>query len=91
MRLPALLTIQTGINEPRYANLRAIKQAKEKPLELLEPGEVGLDGAALEAAAGSRTRSVAPPEAAGGAEMLSGSASEVAQRIADIVKEKMTG
>ena len=33
VRLPALLTIQTGINEPRYAKLRAIKQAREKPLE----------------------------------------------------------
>ena len=29
---PALLTIQTGINQPRYATLRAIKQAREKPL-----------------------------------------------------------
>ena len=46
---------------------------------------------ALEAAAGSRTRSVAPPDAGGGAEMLGGSASDVAQRIADIVKERMTG
>lgn len=27
--LPALLTVQTGINEPRYATLRAIKQARE--------------------------------------------------------------
>jgi electron transfer flavoprotein beta subunit len=91
VRLPALLTIQTGINEPRYANLRAIKQAKEKPLELLEPAELGVDGGALEAAAGSRTRSVAPPDTGGGAEMLSGSPSDVAHRIADIVKERMTG
>ena len=30
------LTIQTGINEPRYATLRAIKQAREKPLR---PGD----------------------------------------------------
>jgi electron transfer flavoprotein beta subunit len=91
VRLPALLTIQTGINEPRYANLRAIKQAKEKPLELLGLGDLGLDESALEAAAGSRTRSLAPPEAGGGAEMLDGSASELAQRIADIVKERMAG
>src|ERR671914_274440 len=35
VRLPALLTIQTGINEPRYATLRAIKQAKEKPLDVV--------------------------------------------------------
>jgi electron transfer flavoprotein beta subunit len=91
VRLPALLTIQTGINEPRYANLRAIKQAKEKPLEVLEPGDLGVDDAALAAAAGSRTRSMAPPEAGGGAEMLSGSASDVAERIADIVRERMAG
>ena len=32
VRTPALLTIQTGINQPRYATLRAIKQAREKPL-----------------------------------------------------------
>jgi electron transfer flavoprotein beta subunit len=91
VKVPALLTIQTGINEPRYANLRAIKQAKEKPLELLSPGDLGLDDAALAAAAGSRTRSVAPPDAGGGAEMLSGSPSDVAHRIADIVKERMAG
>ena len=41
--LPALLTIQTGINQPRYANLRAIKQAREKPLEVVEAGDLGLD------------------------------------------------
>ena len=31
---PALLTIQTGINQPRYANLRAIKQAEQKEIEV---------------------------------------------------------
>jgi electron transfer flavoprotein beta subunit len=91
IKLPALLTIQTGINEPRYANLRAIKQAKEKPLEVLSPGDLGLDDTAMAAAAGSRTRSLAPPEAGAGAEMLDGPASEVAHRIADIVKERMAG
>jgi electron transfer flavoprotein beta subunit len=91
VRLPALLTIQTGINEPRYANLRAIKQAKEKPLELLRRGDLGLDESALAAAAGSRTRSLAPPDTGGGAEMLGGSASDVASRIADIVKDRMAG
>ena len=91
VRLPALLTIQTGINEPRYANLRAIKQAKDKPLEVLGPGDLGVDDSTLAAAAGSRTRSMAPPETGGGAEMLSGSASDVAERIAGIVKERMAG
>jgi electron transfer flavoprotein beta subunit len=89
--LPALLTIQTGINEPRYANLRAIKQAKEKPLDVLSLSDVGLDEGALAAAAGSHVRSMAPPDAGKGAEMLNGSASAVAQRIAEIVKEQMSG
>lgn len=89
VQLPALMTIQTGINEPRYANLRAIKQAKEKPLELVSPGDLGLAGDAIAAAAGSRVRSMAPPDTGGGAEMLDGSAEAMALRIAQIVKERM--
>ncbi|MGH2762434.1 MAG: electron transfer flavoprotein subunit beta/FixA family protein [Thermoleophilaceae bacterium] len=91
VELPALLTIQTGINEPRYANLRAIKQAKEKPLEVMELSDLGLDDERVAAAAGSRVRSISPPEAGGGAEMLNGSPAAVAERIAEIVKERMTG
>ena len=32
---PALLTIQTGINQPRYVNLRAIKQAEQREITTL--------------------------------------------------------
>jgi electron transfer flavoprotein beta subunit len=91
LRSPALLTIQTGINEPRYANLRAIKQAREKPLEVSTPEQLGLDAAALGAAAGSRRRRLRPPERGAGAEMLPGSASEVASRIVEIVRDRMAG
>jgi electron transfer flavoprotein beta subunit len=87
--LPALLTIQTGINQPRYANLRAIKQAREKPLEVVDPGELGLDDDALAAAAGSRRRGLSPPDRGGGAEMISGGADEMAARIAEIVRDRM--
>jgi electron transfer flavoprotein beta subunit len=88
---PALLTIQTGINEPRYATLRAIKQAREKPLEVVGLDELGLDEAAVQAAAGSRTVALAPPERGVGAEMLNGSAAAVAARIVEIVQERMYG
>ncbi len=91
VRLPALLTIQTGINEPRYATLRAIKQAKEKPLDVVGLGELGLDSGVVEAAAGSRVRQVAHPDTGEGAEMLDGSPSELAARIAEIVKDRMSG
>ena len=35
---PALLTIQTGINQPRYANLRAIKQAEQQEIAVVAAG-----------------------------------------------------
>ena len=89
VRTPALLTIQTGINEPRYANLRAIKQAREKPLDVSTPDELGVDSDAIEAAAGSRRRELRTPDRGEGAEMIGGSPSEVAARIVEIVRDRM--
>jgi electron transfer flavoprotein beta subunit len=90
IRLPALLTIQTGINEPRYATLRAIKQARDKPLDELDLGDLELDEATVSAAAGARVRRLRHPGKGEGAQMLDGSPAEVAARIADIVKERMS-
>lgn len=90
LELPALLTVQTGLNEPRYATLRAIKQAKEKPLDVLSVGDLGLDADVLVAAQGARVRRLASPETGSGAEMLQGSPAEVAERIAEIVKERVS-
>ncbi|MWV38292.1 electron transfer flavoprotein subunit beta/FixA family protein [Natrialba sp. INN-245] len=42
--LPAVLTIQTGINEPRYASLRGIRQAQRKPLEVQTLDDLGIEG-----------------------------------------------
>jgi electron transfer flavoprotein beta subunit len=88
--LPALLTVQTGINEPRYANLRAIKQAREKPLDVLDLDALGLSPDDVEAASGSRLRRLAVPEAGQGAEMLQGPPAEVARRIVEIVQERLS-
>lgn len=88
--MPALLTIQTGINEPRYATLRAIKQAREKPLEVTSLEELGLSPAAVAAAAGSRMVALAAPERGAGAEMLDGSPAAVATRIVEIVRERLS-
>jgi electron transfer flavoprotein beta subunit len=86
---PALLTVQTGINEPRYATLRAIKQAREKPLAVLSLADVGIDGPEVERAAGSRRRRLSLPDKGEGAEILGGSPAEVAARIADIVRDRV--
>src|SRR3954453_443638 len=87
--LPALLTVQTGINEPRYANLRAIKQAREKPLEVLDLAGLGLSADDAAAARAAHLRKPAVPEAGEGAEMLQGSTAEMASRIREIVQERL--
>ena len=79
---PALLTIQTGGNRPRYATMRMIKQAKQKTIAVLDGGGVGLDQA------GARLRRLCVPVKSDQAEMLQGSAAEVAKAIADIVRQK---
>jgi electron transfer flavoprotein beta subunit len=45
--LPAVVSAQKGLNEPRYANLKGIMQAKKKPIARLGASELGLDAAAL--------------------------------------------
>jgi len=77
---PALLTIQTGINSPRYANLRAIKQAEQREITVLpaDPGEPAY-----------RVRRMFPPPRGAGAELLDGSPAEVAQRILELVRERL--
>jgi electron transfer flavoprotein beta subunit len=79
--LPALLTIQTGINEPRYATLRAIKQAEQKEIEVREPADVGEPT--------YRVRRMFVPPKGEGAEMLDGSPADVAQRIKGILEESL--
>jgi electron transfer flavoprotein beta subunit len=79
--LPALLTIQTGISQPRYANLRAIKQAEQREIPVVEPA-----GGAEPA---YRVRRMFTPPKGEGAEILRGSPAEIAQRIGEIVRERL--
>jgi electron transfer flavoprotein beta subunit len=78
---PALLTIQTGINQPRYATLRAIKHAEQMEIEVVSADERG------EPAYHVR-RMFAPPKGEG-AEMLDGAPADVARRIKEIVEEQL--
>jgi electron transfer flavoprotein beta subunit len=44
--LPAVVSAQKGLNEPRYASLKGIMQAKKKPIQALDAAAVGVDAAA---------------------------------------------
>ena len=43
MSLPAVLTVDLRLNEPRYASLPNIMKAKKKPLDKTTPEELGVD------------------------------------------------
>ena len=79
--LPAVLTIQTGINQPRYANLRAIKLAEQVEVDVRQAAAGGQEA--------FRVRRMFVPEKGEGAEMLGRDPAEVARRIAEIVKERL--
>ncbi len=43
--LPAVISAQKGLNEPRYASLKGIMAAKKKPVQVLDAAGVGLAAA----------------------------------------------
>ena len=72
--LPAVLTIQSGINKPRYTALRGIMAAKRKPLEVIASSEL----LPRDVYAGVEVTRVFALEQTGNAEMLQGAPAEQA-------------
>lgn len=86
IRLPALLSIQTGINEPRYVSIMGIRKAGKKELKVVGIEDLKLPEEDLK----PRTmveELFLPPETEG-AEMIEGDPSKVADRILQIIREK---
>jgi electron transfer flavoprotein beta subunit len=80
--LPAVIEVQAGINQPRYASLKGIMQSKRKEIAALSCGDLGLSPQQV-GLAGSRLEivSVAFPESGAGAQMLEGSVEETAKAL----------
>ncbi len=84
---PAVLTIQLGINKPRYASLRGIKQAAAKPIEEVTLADIGLSADDVGADSSmSRVRRMYIPEK-GRAQMIEGTLAEQAAKIIQIINE----
>jgi electron transfer flavoprotein beta subunit len=87
--LPCVLSIQTGINEPRYVGMRGIRQVASVPIPTLGASDLGVDADAVgEAAAKARRVNYFVPPAGKGAEMLAGSREEVIDKMMDLLKAK---
>ena len=62
--LPAVISAQKGLNEPRYASLKGIMAAKKKPVEVKDAAALGLDAATLAPKARVTTLELPPARAA---------------------------
>jgi electron transfer flavoprotein beta subunit len=78
MPLPALLTIQSGINKVRYATLMGIKKAKTKELKRLTPAELGVDLTPR-----LKIRRVYAPQKSKQTQLIEGSPKEAAARLVE--------
>ena len=86
LKLPALLTANDSLNEPRLASLRGIMAAKKKPLETLtladlgiEPGSVGGAGARVGIA------EFLQPKARKAGQKLEGDAEEITRKVVELL------
>ncbi len=86
MPMPALLTIQSGINKPRYATLKGIMAAKNKPIQVLNLQDLGLAPEVL--APRQSISRIYVPERSSQAEFIEGSAQEIAARLVDRLKNQ---
>jgi electron transfer flavoprotein beta subunit len=85
MPLPAVLTIQSGINKLRYATLIGIKQAKNKPLKKVAFAEV-------QNAIGPNLQQIARlyiPQKTKKTEMLDGAPAEVAKKLVEKLRNEV--
>lgn len=87
--LPCVLSIQTGINEPRYVGMRGIRQVASVPIPALGVDDLGVDRAAVgEAAAKVKRADYFVPAPSKGAEILQGKREENADRVLELVAAK---
>jgi len=87
--MPAVLTIQFGINQPRYASLKGIMAAKKKEFKIWSAADLGLaDGAAGKAGAMYEVKEILIPERKSKVEMISGTPEEAAAILVEKLRKE---
>lgn len=87
--LPALITAQQGLNEPRYPSLPGIMKAKKKPLTELFPSDL-LTASQIAAISTSATKQIEiiPPTPRAAGQQITGSASEQANSLVELLLQR---
>ena len=86
--LPCVLSIQTGINEPRYVGMRGIRQVASIPIPTFGAADRAVNGRAGAAGARVKRLDYFVPPAGKGAEMLEGSDEEIIGKLVELLKAK---
>jgi electron transfer flavoprotein beta subunit len=84
--LPAVVSTQKGMNEPRYASLKGIMGAKKKPLEARDAAALGLDAEALSPR--TRVTALALPPSRPAVKMIEGDSGAQAQELIRLLHEE---
>jgi electron transfer flavoprotein beta subunit len=87
--LPCVLSIQTGINEPRYVGMKGIRQVASVDVPTFDASDLGIDtGAVGEGAAKVKRVDYFLPALGKGAEILKGSREENIDKLIELVKSR---
>lgn len=84
--LPAVITAQKGLNEPRYPNLKGIMQAKKKPIKTMTLGDLGLAGGEVESKVENTGFSLPASRKAG--KILEGDLESAVGQLVNLLKEE---
>jgi len=82
--LPAVLTIQSGINKPRYASLKGIMAAKKKEIRAMSRTDV----LPKELSATQQTKKIYVPQKAKKTEFIEGTAKEAAGKLLEKLRHE---
>lgn len=87
--LPCVLSIQTGINEPRYVGIRGIRKVASVEIPVRGAADLGLAADSV-GAAGAKVKRLDyfVPDLGEGAEMLEGSTEEIVDKLIELLKAK---
>ena len=86
--MPAVITAQKGLNEPRYASLKGIMAAKKIPIESKSITDLGLNDADIFNQRVTIVSLELPPEKSGGRKIDGGDAAGAAKAILKYIREE---
>jgi len=87
-QLPAVITAQKGLNEPRYAGLKGIMAAKKIPIDTKSVADLGLSDSDIFNQRVDFVSLHLPPEKSGGRKIVGSDPATAAQEILKYIREE---